>query len=334
MLLQKVNLEDDPQLNQLEYPWAYELVEQAVANTWFPHEVPLMEDLADWKEMTDEEKDAVQLFMSFFNPAEFRVNQSIIMGMMPFIGAPEVSMYMTRQMWEEVNHSMTFEYVLETFPIDREAAYKAHVDIPSMHAKEDFLLTHIKALSEGNIDVTSVEGIQTFVKNVVATNIVTEGIWFYSGFMLILSFRQRNKLRNFSALIDWVLRDESLHLKFGMNLVLTILEEYPEVVTDDFAQEIREMIITAVSLEEKYNNDLIPNGMLGLNAEYVNRYVKYVTDRRLEELGLDPEYGVSNPAKWMSSATDTLELVNFFETVNTNYEVNSESASQKAKVEK
>lgn len=328
MLLGHVKLTDDPQLDNIQYEWAYDLVKQGIANTWFPHEIPLMEDLADWRGMTDEEKDAVTLFMSFFNPAEFRVNQSIVRGMMPFVTAPEVIMYMTRQMWEEVNHSLSFEYVLKTFPIDRDKAFKAHVDLPSMKAKEDFLLKHIDALRNGEIDIESKSGVQDFVKNIVATNIITEGIWFYSGFMLGLSFRQRNKLRNFAALINWVVRDESLHLKFGINFILTILEEHPEIVTEEFASEVREMIIKAVELEQVYNQDLIPNGITGLNAEYVNKYVKYVADRRLEELGFETEFNIPNPAKWMGTANDTLELVNFFETVNTNYEVNADNASK------
>lgn len=325
MILQKVSLTDDPQLDQIKYPWAYELLQQAIANTWFPHEVPLMEDMADWSKMTAEETEAVTLFLSFFNPGEFRVNQSITRGMMPYISAPEVIMYLTRQMWEEVNHSMTFEYILKTFQVDRERAFKAHVDLPSMKAKEDFLLEHIESLQSGDIDVDSTKGIQTFVKNLVATNIITEGIWFYSGFMLGLSFRQRNKLRNFGSLIHWVMRDESLHLKFGMNFILTILEEYPEINTEEFANEIKEMILHSVELEETYNKDLIPNGIIGLNAEYINKYVRYITDRRLEELGFEAHYKEANPAKWMGAANDTLELVNFFETVNTNYEMKIDS---------
>lgn len=322
MLLSKVDLSQDPQLSKIQYPWAIELLEQAVANTWFPHEVPLQEDLSDWNEMSDEEKQAVTLFMSFFNPQEFRVNQSISMGMMPYLNAPEMSMYLARQMWEEVNHSMTFEYILQTIPIDRKQAFEAHMNIPEMVAKEEFLLEHVEALRDGKIDPETIEGKQAFVKNIVATNIVTEGIWFYSGFMLGLSFRQRNLLKNFASLISWVVRDESLHLKFGMELILALLEEYPGIATEEFSSDVREMIIKAVQLEEEYNKVLIPKGILGLNAEYINQYVKYIADRRLEELGFEPEYNVSNPAKWMGTANDTMELVNFFETTNTNYEVN------------
>lgn len=139
--------------------------------------------------------------------------------------------------------------------------------------------------------------------------------------MVALSFRQRQQLRNFGSLIDWVVRDESLHLKFGINLILTILEENPEIVTPDFSAAIQAIIIDGVNLETAYNQDMFPRGILGVNADYVNQYVQYVADRRLEELGFAPHFKVTNPAKWMAAATDALELVNFFETQNTNYEV-------------
>lgn len=123
------------------------------------------------------------------------------------------------------------------------------------------------------------------------------------------------------------MRDESLHLQFGINLILTVLEENPEVATDEFAAEIRQMIVDAVAMEEAYNRDLLPTGIVGVNADIVNDYVRYLTDRRLEELGFEPEFGVANPAKWMATANDTLQLVNFFEATNTSYEVNTRAGS-------
>ncbi|MEO8691718.1 MAG: ribonucleotide-diphosphate reductase subunit beta, partial [Candidatus Saccharimonas sp.] len=130
------------------------------------------------------------------------------------------------------------------------------------------------------------------------------------------------------SLMDWIIRDESLHLKFGMNLILTVLEENEDLQTEEFAAEIKQMILDGVEMEEQYNNDLLPKGILGLNADYVNQYVKYLTDRRLEELGFGAHYNVSNPAKWMAAANDTLELVNFFESTNTSYEVNAVRAKK------
>jgi ribonucleoside-diphosphate reductase beta chain len=129
--------------------------------------------------------------------------------------------------------------------------------------------------------------------------------------------------------MDWIIRDESLHLKFGINLILTTLEENEDLQTEEFANEIKQMILDAVEMEEQYNRDLLPKGILGLNADYVNQYVKYLTDRRLEELGFGAHYKVSNPAKWMAAANDTLELVNFFESTNTSYEVNAGGATSK-----
>ncbi len=187
----------------------------------------------------------------------------------------------------------------------------------------------MKRMMDDRLDIESVEGKKDFLRNLVATNIVMEGIWFYSGFMVALSFRQRNQLRNFGSMINWVIRDESLHLKFGMNLVHSILEENQALLTEDFANEIRDIVIEGVNLETAYNKDLFPKGILGLNADYVNQYVKYVADRRLEELGMPKHYNVTNPAKWMATATDVFELVNFFEAQNTSYEVDTHSHTKK-----
>ncbi len=312
-------------LKPVTYPWAYDLYNQAVANTWFPNEIQLGEDLADFARMTDDERHALTYLMSYFNPNELLVNKALAFGVYPYVNAAECHLYLAKQMWEEANHCMAFEYVLETFPIDREQAYESHVSVPSMAAKEEFEVRYIRRMTEDTLDIATVEGKQDFVRNLVAYNVILEGIWFYSGFMVALSFRQRNLLRNFGSLIDWIVRDESLHLKFGINLILTVLEENPEIATEEFAAEIRQMILDGVTMEEAYNRDLLPTGILGLNAQVVNDYVRYLTDRRLEELGFEPEFHVQNPAKWMAAANDTYELVNFFEATNTSYEVNAQA---------
>lgn len=312
---------EDVNLHPLRYKWAYELYNQAVRNTWFPHEIALKEDLEDWAKMTEDEKHAVKFLMAFFNPAELIVNRSLALGVYPYLKSPECHLYLAKQMWEEANHCVAFEYVLETFPFDREKIFSLHLGVPSMQAKEAYINKYMKRMMDTHLDIETADGKKDFIRNLVATNIVMEGIWFYSGFMVALSFRQRNQLRNFGSMINWVIRDESLHLKFGMNLIHNILEENAVLLTEEFATEIRDIIIEGVNLEVNYNKDLFPNGILGLNAEYVNQYVMYVCDRRLEELGLPKYYNVTNPAKWMSTATDVFELVNFFEAQNTNYEV-------------
>lgn len=319
----------DTSLHPMKYKWAYELYNQAVRNTWFPHEIPLGEDIKDWNDMTEDERHAVEWILAFFNPAELIVNRALALGVYPYLKSPEAHLYLAKQMWEEANHCVAFEYVLETFPVDREELYKVHTVTDSMIAKEDFINKYLKRMTEDSLNVETVEGKKDFIRNLIAYNIVMEGIWFYSGFMVVLSFRQRNKLRNFASIINWVIRDESLHLKFGINLILNILEENPELLTPEFADEIRNIMIEGVELEIAYNRDLFPNGILGLNSDYVNQYVQYVADRRLEELGMPKHYNAANPAKWMSTATDVYELVNFFEQQNTAYEVDSHGHSKK-----
>jgi len=323
-------IQDGLLLKPVKYQWAMDLYNQAVANTWFPNEIQLGQDLSDWKKMSEEERHAVTFLMSYFNPNELLVNKALAFGVYPYVNAAECHLYLAKQMWEEANHCMSFEYVLETFPIDRDEAYAAHVETPSMARKEEFETKFITRMTEQTLDITTTEGKKDFVRNLVAYNIILEGIWFYSGFMVALSFRQRNLLRNFASLIDWVVRDESLHLKFGINLILTVLEENEDLQTEEFANEIKQMIIDGVEMEEDYNKDLLPNGILGLNSDYINQYVKYLADRRLEELGFEPHYKVSNPAKWMAGANDTLQLVNFFEATNTSYEVNAGGGSSSA----
>lgn len=330
MLIGKASPED-MSLHPIKYKWAYDLYNQAVRNTWFPHEIALKEDLEDWSKMTEDERHAVKFLMAFFNPAELIVNRSIALGIYPYLKSPECHLYLAKQMWEEANHCVAFEYVLETFPFDREKIFDLHLEVQSMKNKENYINKYMKRMTEENIDITSTDGKKDFLRNLVATNIVMEGIWFYSGFMVALSFRQRNQLRNFGSMINWVLRDESLHLKFGINLIHNILEENPELLTEEFAAEIRDIIVEGVNLEVAYNKDLFPNGILGLNADYVNQYVMYVTDRRLEELGLPKYYNATNPAKWMATSTDVYELVNFFEAQNTSYEVDGRAHAASTK---
>jgi len=280
-------IQDGLLLKPIHYQWAMDLYDQAVANTWFPNEIQLAQDLADWEKMSDEERYAVTFLMSYFNPNELLVNKALAFGVYPYMSTAETQLYLSKQMWEEANHCMAFEYVLDTFPIDREKAYAAHVDEPTMAIKEEFEFKYIKRMMTEQLDISTTEGKKDFVRNLIAYNIILEGIWFYSGFMVALSFRQRNLLRNFGSMIDWIVRDESLHLQFGMNLILTVLDENEDLQTPEFAAEIKQMILDGVKMEEEYNKALLPQGILGLNADYVNQYVKYLTDRRLEELGFE-----------------------------------------------
>src|SRR3989338_9277556 len=206
MLIGKASPED-VNLHTLTYKWAYVLYNQAVRNTWFPHEIALKEDLEDWEKMTEDERHAMKFLMAFFNPTELIVNRSLALGVYQYLKSPECHLYLARQMFEEANHCVAFEYVLETFPLDRNRVYEQHLEIESVVKKEAFINKYLIRMTEESLDIETPESKKDFLRNLVATNIVMEGIWFYSGFMVALSFRQRNQLRNLGSMINWVLRD-------------------------------------------------------------------------------------------------------------------------------
>ncbi len=303
----------------LRYPWAYAHLLQAKRNTWFPEEAPLHDDLKDWQErLGPEEKQAVEMLLGFFNPMESLVTTNIVMALYPRLTAPEVRLYLARQAWEEANHVLAFEYVIRTLPVDRERVFNLHREHPAIAAKEAFQRRLTEGLLRGDGDG---EPLGRFILNLVGYFVVLEGIFFYSGFALALAFRRRNLLRGLGTLVDWVLRDESLHLSFGIHLVLELLNENPEVITADFSRRVKGLILEAVGLEEEYNRAVLPRPLLGLGAEELNGYVRYIADRRLEELGLGAHFKAENPLRWLAVEVDAPELVNFFEARNINYQV-------------
>jgi ribonucleoside-diphosphate reductase beta chain len=311
------------QLFPLNYPWAYAHLQQGKHNTWFPEEIPLGDDLADWNsKLSKREKEAVKILLGFFNPMESLVTQNIMMAIFPYVRAPEARLYLARQAWEEANHTMAFEYILKTYPLDPNQVFNVHSNVNAVNAKESFQQELTQQMVE-YLDFDTPEGKTRLLKNLIGYFVILEGIFFYSGFLFALSFRRQNKLKGLAQIIDWVLKDESLHLSFGINLINTFLEEFPEVMTPSLGTEIKNLILKAVDLETNYNNTMLPEPLIGISAEVLNQYTRYVTDRRLEELGFEPEFNVTNPAKWMATEVDIPEIINFFEAQNTSYEVAS-----------
>lgn len=309
------------ELFPLRYRWADAYVPQAKHNTWFPEEVPLHDDVRDRHErMTPEEQRAVGMFLGFFNPMESLVTTNLLLSLYRLITAPEVRLYLARQAWEEANHVMAFEYVIKTLPLDRSRVFRLHHEHPAVVRKELFQRRLTEAWLE-EPDLTTRDGLQRFVRNLVGYFVILEEIFFYSGFALALAFRQRNLLCGLCSIVDWVLKDKSLHLSFGLHLITAVLEEYPEVMSVEFGMELRRLILEAVELEEDYNRAVLSEPLLGLDADALNGYVRYIADRRLEELGLPVAFGGTNPLRWMATQVDLPEIVNFFEARNVNYEV-------------
>jgi ribonucleoside-diphosphate reductase beta chain len=290
-------LRDGLSLKPVHYQWAYDLYEQAIANTWFPNEIQLDHDKDDWNQLSEEERHALSYIVTFLSPEKFLINDALAFAIYPYVSVAEVHMYLAKQLWEEANHAMALKKTREMFTMTDERMKAPK----SLAGKKAFIKRYVDAATASSLDIKTIEDKQAFIRSLVATYSVLKGIWFMSSYMLALSFRQRNTLMNFSHMIDWMVRDEQLHAQFGKHLILAALEENEELQTSDFANEIRDMILEAVALEATYNRDLLPHGILGLNSDYIDQYIKYLADQRLEDLGLQTEYNVSNPMAWMMS---------------------------------
>lgn len=313
---------DVNQLMPLKYKWAWEHYINGCANHWMPSEVPMQKDVEIWRSsiLTDAEKTLIKRNLGFFATAESLVANNIVLAIFKHVTNAECRQYFLRQAFEEALHTHTFLHIVESLGLDEKEIFNMYQEIPSIHAKDDFEMKYTESLASGNIDTTTLRGKQQFLLNLISYYIVMEGIFFYSGFAMILSFQRRNLMPGIAEQFQYILRDETIHLNFGIDLINGIKFENPEVWTDSFQDEVLSMISEAVKLEIAYAHDCLPTGIMGLNAALFTDYVQHVADRRLERIGLPKQYGSPNPFSWMSETMDLAKEKNFFETRVTEYQ--------------
>jgi ribonucleoside-diphosphate reductase beta chain len=196
-------------------------------------------------------------------------------------------------------------------------------EIDVIGKKDQFEMKITEGILKEGFTTETEEGAREFLKNLIAYYIIMEGIFFYSGFAMILSLHRQNKMSGIGEQFQFILRDETVHLNFGIDLINGIKEENPNLWTEDFQQEITDMIDEAVALETDYAKSCLPKGILGLTAAMFEEYVGYIADRRLERIGLSAHYNKTNPFPWMSEVIDLQKEKNFFETRVTEYQSSS-----------
>lgn len=308
---------DPNKILPMKYKWARGHYKNGVANNWTPEEVGMQKDIETWKNpnaLTDDERRLIMWNMGFFSTAESLTANNIVLAVYKNVTNPECRQYLLRQAYEEAIHTDTFIYCCDSLGLDPEDVYTMYQTIPSIHEKDEFVVEMTKSIFDPNFQTDSVENIQKFVHDLVGYYVIMEGVFFYAGFVMMLSFQRQNKMTGVAEQFQYILRDESVHLAFGTDLINTIIDENPEIWTPAFKEIITNNIKRAVELEVAYARDCLPRGILGLNADAVAQYVQYIADRRLERINLDKVYGVENPFPWMSEIIDLKKEKNFFET--------------------
>ena len=257
--------------------------------------------------------------MGFFSTAESLTANNLVLAVYNHVTNPEARQYLLRQAYEEAIHTDTFIYCCDSLGLDPDEVYNMYETIPSIKAKDDFVVDFTQSVFDPNFKTDSVENIQKFVHDLIGFYVIMEGIFFYAGFAMMLSMKRQNRMVGVGEQFQYILRDESIHLAFGIDLINTIRQENPEIWTEEFQAEIREKIKKSVELEKAYVDDAMPNGFLGLNPGSVKDYVEHIADRRFDRLGMKKEYNTDNPLPWMSEVIDVSKEKNFFETKVTEY---------------
>ncbi len=314
-------------LNQLipfKYEWAWEKYLNACNNHWMPQEVSMQSDVALWKSkdgLTEDERIIIMRSLGFFSTADSLVANNLVLAVYRHISNPECRQYLLRQAFEEALHTHSYQYVIESLGLDQGEVFNMYREVPSVATKAVWALKYTKSLSDPNFKTGTPENDRRFLRDLIAFYVIFEGIFFYVGFVQIFTMGRRNKMVGTSEEFQYILRDESMHLNFGIDVINQIKFENPHLWTADFQKEIINMIKEGVDLEHQYAKDTMPRGILGLNAEMLREYLEFIANRRCAQIGLPAQYpGVNNPFPWMSEMIDLKKEKNFFETRVTEYQ--------------
>ena len=301
--------------------WAWDLYRTGKNNNWTPEEIPMTKDIQNWRGddvLSDDERLVIKRCLGFFAGSESLVGNNLFT-MFKYVTDPECRQYMARQMYEECLHNDTIVYICDSLDLDINEVYEAYESVPSIKAKDEFLMNITQDLALNPVDPTTPEGVREIIKAAFIYWIVCEGTFFFSGFAMLLSMSE--KIPGVSEQIQYTLRDESIHIKFGTTLLNKIKEQHADVWNEDLENELTGYLQDAVKLEIEYAKDVLPRGILGLNADMFVQYMQFIANRRLEALGMKFRYDSDkNPFPFLSETIDLDKQKNFFETKVTAYQ--------------
>jgi ribonucleoside-diphosphate reductase beta chain len=309
---------DVNQLVPFTYKWAWDKYLAACANHWMPQEVNMSRDIALWKDsngLTEDERRIVKRNLGFFVTADSLAANNIVLGTYRHITAPECRQYLLRQAFEEAIHTHAYQYIVESLALDEGEVFNAYHEIACIRDKDEYLIPFIDTLTDPSFTTGTAENDQRLLRSLIVFACIMEGLFFYVGFTQILSLGRQNKMTGAAEQYQYILRDESMHCNFGIDLINQIKLENPHLWTPEFREEIQGLFRTAVELEYRYAEDTMPRGVLGLNAPMFKEYLRFIANRRCQQIGVETPYpGATNPFPWMSEMIDLKKERNFFET--------------------
>jgi ribonucleoside-diphosphate reductase beta chain len=312
------------QLMPFEYPWAWDEFKNLCKNHWLPQEISMAQDILQWKTpgvLTNDEKFLIKKILSFFANTDILVGDNIVMSIYRHISNPECRQYLCGQAFQESIHTWSYSHIVESLSVDQQEIFGEFKRVGTVKDKHDFQAQFLDGIMHPAFTTKTKANRELFLKNLCAYYLGMEGMQFYSAFVLILNFKRRNLMVGTAEQLEYIVRDESLHCRFGTKLINQFVIENSDIWTPAFREEIRQNIHHVVELEDAFVSDCLPRDVLGLTRSQFSNYIRYIADRRLESVGLDPLYGVEDtPFPWMNEIMDLPKEKNFFESRVTEYQ--------------
>mgnify|MGYP005728633963 FL=1 len=260
---------DVNQLVPFKYDWAWQKYLDGSANHWMPQEINMTADVALWKSkdgLSEQERMIVMRNLGFFSTADSLVANNIVLSVYKHITNPECRQYLLRQALEEAIHTHAYQYVIESLGMDEGEIFNMYREVPSVAKKAAWALPFTQSLSNPDFKTGTTEDDKILLRNLIAFYCVLEGIFFYCGFTQILSMGNRNKMTGTSEQFQYILRDESMHVNFGIDMINQIKIENPELWDEEMQSTAREMILQGTQLEIEYAEDTMPVSYTHLRA--------------------------------------------------------------------
>jgi ribonucleoside-diphosphate reductase beta chain len=310
------------QLHPMKHAFAWDAYNAGNANHWLPTEITMMSDIEQLRNgrLTDDEVKALKTVLGFFTTADSIAANNIVLALYKHITSPECRMYLLRQGYEEAIHTHAYQYIVESLGLDGGEIFNMYREVDAIYSKAEFILSFNEGIFDPAFKTGSFESDQKFLENLCVFSLILEGIFFYSSFAVMFGFQRQNKMVGTAEQIQYIMRDETQHLNFGIKLINTIKEEQPELWTPEFQEHIVGLVHRAAQLEYTFASEVFPRGIFGMNADGFRQYIEYIADRRLQRVGLPTQFNVDNPFPWMSEAIDLTKEKNFFETRVTEYQ--------------
>lgn len=301
----------------LKYTWAYDLYKKMKANHWEPEDVPMQKDCEHWRDtsgmISDVDRWIIKMGIGYFSAAEGIVGDNILHVIREAVTAPELKLVLGRHAQEENIHADSLVYMISSLGINPHECEAMFEDVTTIKNKTDFVVSNSRALRR-DMDLTDHENKLALAKNIFLFGQCMEGTQFYGLFGMILALYRQNKFPGIGQMFSYTLRDESNHIELLRQLFQDLVDENPEIWTEEFREELRSTMAEAIALEKQFIRDCLPVAAVGLTADEFTRYIDYIGDRRLVGVGLEPlNQNLENPFPWLSEMMEIRKETNFFE---------------------